>query len=328
MFLHCDKTASHYVRVALDKVFGMNNFQSEIVWNYKRWSNSKKGLLNTHQVIYFYSKTSDFKFNQIYTDYSPTTNIDQILQERERDKNGKSIYKKDEDGNIVLAKGKKGVPLSDVWDIPYLNPKAKERVGYPTQKPVSLLQQIIKLCTNEEDVVLDPFCGSGTTCVAAKLLNRVYMGIDLSTDAVELANNRLKELVVSESNLVKNGVESYVGKTDKELALLKSIGAIPVQRNVGIDGFLQQQINGKPIPIRIQKKYETLDDTIRALDNAKQTKHSDVKIIIQTNDNRGLFQLDTDAVVLPSNELVIKEKLKGIGFRVDNGGDVHKIGQI
>lgn len=78
----------------------------------------------------------------------------------------------------------------------------------------------------------------------------------------------------------------------------------------------------------IQKEYETLDDTIRALDNAKQTKHSDVKIIIQTNDNRGLFQLDTDAVVLPSNELVIKEKLKGIGFRVDNGGDVHKIGQI
>jgi site-specific DNA-methyltransferase (adenine-specific) len=328
IFLHCDKTASHYIRVALDKVFGMNNFQSEIIWNYKRWSNSKKGLLNSHQVIYFYSKTPDFKFNQTYTDYSPTTNIDQILQERKRDENGKSVYKKDENGNIVLAKEKKGVPLSDVWDIPYLNPKARERVGYPTQKPVSLLQQIIKLCTNENDVVLDPFCGSGTTCVAAKLLNRIYIGMDLSADAIELTNNRLEKLIVSKSNLVKNGIDSYVEKTDKELALLKSIGAIPVQRNSGIDGFLKQQINGRPIPVRIQKDYETLDDTIKAMNNATQAKKSDVKIIIQTNDSRGLFQLDTNAVVLPSNELIIKEKLQNITMYIGNGGDVRKIGQL
>lgn len=328
IFLHCDKTASHYVRVALDKVFGMNNFQSEIIWNYKRWSNAKKGLLNSHQVIYFYSKSSDFKFNQIYTEYSPTTNIDQILQERERDENGKSVYKKDENGNIVLAKEKKGVPLSDVWDIPYLNPKAKERVGYPTQKPVFLLQQIIKLCSDENDLVLDPFCGSGTTCVASKLLNRRYIGIDLSSDAVELANKRLEDLIVSDSNLLKNGIDSYVGKSEKELGLLKSIGAVPVQRNSGIDGFLQQQINGKPIPVRIQKDYETLDDTIRALDNSTQAKNADVRIIIQTNDTRGLFQLDTNAVVLPSNELIIKEKLQRISMYIGNGGDLQKIGQL
>ena len=82
IFLHCDKSASHHLRIALDNVFGVNNFQSEIIWTYKRWSNSKKGLLNNHQNIYFYSKTSDFKFNTIYTDYSETTNIDQILQDR------------------------------------------------------------------------------------------------------------------------------------------------------------------------------------------------------------------------------------------------------
>ena len=328
IFLHCDKTASHYIRVAMDEVFGMNNFQSEIIWNYKRWSNSKKGLLNSHQVIYFYSKSSDFKFNQIYKDYSPTTNIDQILQDRERDKNGKSIYKKDESGNIVLAKEKKGVPLSDIWDIPYLNPKAKERVGYPTQKPVSLLQQIIQLCTNEGDLVLDPFCGSGTTCVAAKTLNRNFIGIDLSKDAEKLANERLENIVISNSNLLKNGIESYIGKSEKELGLLKSIGAVPVQRNTGIDGFLKQQINGKPIPVRIQKDFETLDDTIRALDNSTQAKKSDVKIIIQTNDTRGLFQLDTNALVLQSNALMIKEKLQRITIYINNGGDVQKIGQL
>ena len=85
IFLHCDKTASHHLRVLLDNVFGINNFQSEIIWSYKRWSNSKKGLLNSHQNIYFYSKSSKFKFNTIYTDYSATTNIDQILQQRKRD---------------------------------------------------------------------------------------------------------------------------------------------------------------------------------------------------------------------------------------------------
>lgn len=139
VFLHCDKTASHHIRLVLDNVFGNNNFQSEIVWAYKRWSNSKKGLLNAHQIIFFYSKTADFKFNTLYTDYSATTNLDQILQDREKTSNGKSIYKKDENGNVILGKEKKGVPLSDVWEIPYLNPKAKERTGYPTQKPVLLL---------------------------------------------------------------------------------------------------------------------------------------------------------------------------------------------
>ncbi|HQZ26004.1 MAG TPA: site-specific DNA-methyltransferase, partial [Flavobacterium sp.] len=112
VFLHCDKTASHNIRTILDKVFGRENFQSEIVWSYKRWSNSKKGLLNAHQIIFFYSKTKDFKFNTIYTDYSATTNIDQILQDREKNEFNKSTYKRNTNGSIVLGKEKKGVPLS------------------------------------------------------------------------------------------------------------------------------------------------------------------------------------------------------------------------
>ena len=79
--------------------------------------------------------------------------------------------------------------MSDVWEIPYLNPKAKERVGYPTQKPIILLEQIIKLVTDEGDLVLDPFVGSGTTLVAAKMLNRNYLGFDISEDAVPVQRN-------------------------------------------------------------------------------------------------------------------------------------------
>lgn len=311
VFLHCDKTASHNLRVLLDKVFGSNNFQSEIIWSYKRWSNSKKGLLNSHQVIFFYSKSKDFKFNNIYTEYSATTNIDQILQDRQKDENGKSTYKKDENGNIVLGKEKKGVPLSDVWDIPYLNPKAKERTGYPTQKPVLLLNQILSIVTDENDLVVDPFCGSGTTCVSAKHLKRNFIGIDVSKDAVELANKRLEEMIITESNLLQNGIEEYQAKSEDELSYLKTINAIPVQRNSGIDGFLKDYYNGFPVPVKIQGEYETLEDAIIKIEKASIRKNYQRKIVIQTKleDSNRLFPLNSDVIVIKSLELQTKEIL-------------------
>lgn len=312
VFLHCDKNASHYIRLVLDKVFEKPNFQSEIVWSYKRWSNSKKGLLNAHQIIFFYSKTENFKFNTLYTDYSVTTNLDQILQDRERDENGRSVYKKDESGNVIIGKSKKGVPLSDVWEIPYLNPKAKERVGYPTQKPVLLLNQIIKIATDEGDIVLDPFCGSGTTCVASKLLKRNYIGIDISKDAVEVAKDRLKEMIVTESNLLNKGSSEYLEKTEKELVILQSINAFPVQRNSGIDGFLKDYHEGTPVPVKIQGENETLEDAIEKLERASKGKNYQIKIVVQTkesNINR-LFEFQTDVQILKSLDLQTKELTK------------------
>ncbi len=309
VFLHCDKTASHNIRVVLDKVFGRNNFQSEIVWSYKRWSNSKKGLLNSHQIIFFYSKSDDFKFNTIYTEYSATTNLDQILQDRERNENGKSVYKRDEHGNVIIGKQKKGVPLSDVWDIPYLNPKAKERTGYPTQKPVLLLNQIIKIVTDEDDLVLDPFCGSGTTCVSAKSLKRNFIGIDISLDAVELANSRLEEMIISESNLLNKGNEDYIEKSEKELAILQNINAFPVQRNSGIDGFLKEQSDGLPIPVKIQGEHESIEDAIEKLERATIGKNYPTRIVIQTRESgiSRLFEFHTNVEIIKSLELQAKE---------------------
>lgn len=106
IFLHCDKAASHHLRIALDEVFGYSNFQSEIIWTYRRWSNSRRGLLNSHQVIFFYSKTKKYKFNPMYQDYSPTTNLDQIFQERVRNEHGKSAYKKDGEKAVLIEKRK------------------------------------------------------------------------------------------------------------------------------------------------------------------------------------------------------------------------------
>lgn len=312
VFLHCDKTASHNIRAVMDKVFGHKNFQSEIIWSYKRWSNAKKGLLNAHQVIFFYSKTQDFKFNTLYTDYSVTTNLDQILQDRQRDKNGKSVYKKDENGNVVLGKEKKGVPLSDVWEIPYLNPKAKERTGYPTQKPVLLLNQILSIVTDEGDLVLDPFCGSGTTCVSAKYLKREFIGIDISMAAVELANTRLEKMVISESNLLNKGTNEYQAKTEKELAILQNINAFPVQRNSGIDGFLKDHFEGVPVPVKIQGEYETIEDAIEKLEKASLDKDYKMKIVIQTSETgiSRLFGFESDVTIIKSLELQTKDVMK------------------
>ena len=326
VFLHCDKTASHNIRVVMDKIFGRENFQSEIIWSYKRWSNAKKGLLNAHQVIFFYSKTQDFKFNTLYTDYSATTNLDQILQDRERNESGKSVYKKDENGNVVLGKEKKGVPLSDVWEIPYLNPKAKERTGYPTQKPVLLLNQILNIVTEEGDLVVDPFCGSGTTCVSAKSLKRQFIGIDISKDAVELANSRLEEMVISESNLLNKGTNEYQEKTEKELAILQNINAFPVQRNSGIDGFLKDHFEGMPVPVKIQGEYETIEDAIEKLEKASYGKDYKMKILIQTRETgiSRLFGFESDVTILKSLELQTRDLLKknneGITRVLQNGG--------
>lgn len=311
IFVHCDRNASHYLKVLLDKIFGMKNFQSEIVWTYKRWSNSKKGLLNNHQVILFYSKTDRFKFNRIYTEYSETTNIDQILQERVRDKEGKAKYKTDENGNVVIGKSKKGVPLSDVWEIPYLNPKAKERVGYPTQKPVILLEQIIKLVTDEGDIVVDPFAGSGTTLVAAKILNRKYLGMDISSDAVLIAEKRLETLIKTDSFLLKKGKAAYQNLSENQLAILKSINAMPVQRNSGMDGILSEYLDGKPVSVKIQKEEETLDEAINKLIKSSRTKKCEYMILIRTHTDYinviDFNRIPQGVIIMDSYEMQIDE---------------------
>ncbi len=315
LFLHCDSSASHHLRLLLDEVFGPENFQSEIIWTYRRWSNAKRGLLNAHQNIYFYSESDKFKFNVLYSDYSPTTNIDQILQERERDTNGKAAYKRDDEGRIVLGKEKKGVPLSNVWDIPYLNPKATERTGYPTQKPILLLEKIIEITTEAGDIVLDPMCGSGTTLVAAKLLQRHWIGIDIATDAIVLANARLNNPQKTLSRLLEVGKEAYLNQDDKTKNILDAMNALVVQRNNGLDGFLKTHYLGTPVAIHVQRQNETLEEARKQLLRASATKGCILKILIRTTPYRHttMFDLedaDTNLLIVDSHDLTITQWLQ------------------
>ena len=282
IFFHCDSNASHIARLLLDRIFGREMLRAEIIWHYRRWSNAQKNLLPSHQTIYFYSKTPGYKFNRIYGGYSPATNVDQILQKRKRDEFGKSVYATDENGNHISNGNKKGVPMSDVWDIPFLNPKAKERTGYPTQKPILLLERIIQISTAEGDCVLDPFCGSGTTLVAAKLLGRNAVGIDISPEAVELTRTRLENPSKTTSNLMEVGRETYRNANEQALVYLNGLNVVPVHRNSGIDALLQTENANEPIPIRVQRNGESLTNAARSLWQAAKNKNVATLILVAT----------------------------------------------
>ena len=242
IYLHCDPTASHYLKLLMDSVFGKNNFKNEIVWN------SATGVKNNvrtrfgrgHDIILFYGMSKS-QFNMQYT---PLTEAYLKSHYTYKDKNGrrfradnlnapgsgghyyeflgvtknwrmteKQAHQWLEEGRIVhesitpgsrvkipsykrYADESKGRPALDNWtDIGALNSQAKEYVGYPTQKPTALLERIIKASSNEGDIILDPFCGCATTCVAAERHNRHWIGIDISPRAIQLVNLRLEREV-------------------------------------------------------------------------------------------------------------------------------------
>ena len=307
LFFHCDRSASHITRLVLDSVFGSNRFQSEIIWSFRRWSNSKRGLLPGHQTIFFYSKTPDFKFNTIYQEYSPSTNIDQILQKRVRDNRNKTVYMRDEGGEVIRDSGKKGVPLSDVWDIPFLNPKARERVGFPTQKPVLLMKRIIELVTDEGDLVVDPFCGSGTTLVAAKFLNRNSIGIDISEDAIRLTQDRLENPAITESPLLQKGRDSYNQHSSEAAMHLLGVEYTPVHRNKGIDGLLKEDIDGVPVFLRVQRRDETVGQVASLLRKATSSKGACKLIVIATHPDLIEYDEMLDVAIIPSTAFSLSQ---------------------
>jgi site-specific DNA-methyltransferase (adenine-specific) len=280
--LHCDRRSAHIARALLDRVFGAEHFRSEIIWSYRRWSNGQRGLLPSHQTLYLYGKSPRYVFNACYGDYSPATNVDQLLQRRARDAHGKSAYARDAAGDVVAADVKRGVPLGDVWDIPYLNPKARERVGYPTQKPVLLLERIIRLASEPGDLVIDPCCGSGTTLVAAHLLGRRALGIDSSERAIALSRERLREPFKTESSLLRRGRDAYRQVDADALVSLGELDLVPVQRNRGMDAILRRLYRGRPVAVRVQRPNESAEQAAELLARAGESKSCELMILIVT----------------------------------------------
>jgi site-specific DNA-methyltransferase (adenine-specific) len=280
LFFHCDRRASHLARALLDQVFGARQFRAEIIWQYRRWSNAQRALLPAHQTIFHYSKGPRYVFHPMYVEYSPATNVDQITQRRTRDPHGKAVYARDGAGRVLSSGAKKGVPLGDVWDIPYLNPKAKERVGYPTQKPVLLLERILRLASDPGDLVLDPCCGSGTTLVAAALLGRRSLGIDSSQQALALARQRLEQPMKTESLLLERGREAYREADAQLLQQLGDLELVPVQRNRGMDALLRAQVGGRPVALRVQRAGESLEHAAALLERAGRAAQCRLLVLV------------------------------------------------
>lgn len=195
IYLHCDPTMSHYLKIVLDCIFGEDNFRNEIIWCYSNSGRNKKKFTTKHDVIMFYHKTKKGKF-----DYKIPISKEYLASHyKHKDSAGNRCRKRTDAGKERIYYPDDGVTCNDWWaDIPSLNAIAKERTGYPTQKPLALLERIISASTNEGDVVLDPFCGCATTCVAAEKLDRQWIGIDISQKAYELVKMRLEKEVPSD----------------------------------------------------------------------------------------------------------------------------------
>jgi adenine specific DNA methylase Mod len=255
LYLHCDPTASHYLKLILDAVFGHENFRNEIVWRRSdRTSSMNKIYRRAHDVILFYSNHDDYDFNLQYQDHDETLLKKYSLTDERgryrlvpltasgkrggqtglpwrgfdpnvRGKTGMhwlTVHEKlnayVERGLVVFPKNadgipqlkyyldqNKGVPLSDFWDdIDLINSMGHESLGYPTQKPLSLLERILS-SSNPDAVVLDPFCGCGTTIEAAERLKRPWIGIDVTHYAITLIEGRLHKLGVAEKSYKVEG---------------------------------------------------------------------------------------------------------------------------
>ena len=198
LVIHVDPKTSHYVKVMCDEIFGIGCFQSEVIWRYRRWPSKTKNFQRVHDVMLRYVKDPSCApaFNQLYEPLAPSTQATwgDRKQRAVTDSSGRRVRSsKTEDAS-------KGTPLGDVWDISIVAPVAKERTGYPTQKPLALLSRWIAACTQPGDLVLDPYMGSGTTLVAACRDGRRAIGLDVGGEAHEVTRARLSSLAIPHSS--------------------------------------------------------------------------------------------------------------------------------
>ena len=224
VYYHCDPVMSHSVKLMMDSVFGAKNFRNEIVWYYTNASRGKRVLAKSHDVILWYTKSGEYAFNR-----------DDILAPFA---SGMTEWRYTRGGQ----KGKpmpKGKTPDDVVVLPSLNAMDKERLGYPTQKPEKLLERIILASTNEGDVVLDPFAGSGTTCAVAEKLNRRRIGMDINREAADISTKRLRAVIKSLSKKEQKERQSLFYKGSKNVnGVRRQTAAKSVEQAKGLQNII------------------------------------------------------------------------------------------
>jgi len=249
IYLHCDANAGAYLRLLMDAVFEHRNFRNEIIWYYynKMHDSRKKLFAKANDIILFYVKDvdSDFTFTQL---------------KEKRDTPVRQLARKKVDGRMVNVKGPDGKciyrvkedrTLDNVWRIPCLQPASSEMLGYPTQKPEALLERIISASSNPGDLVLDPFCGCGTTIAAAQKSGRSWIGIDVTPLAITLMKHRLLDAfgdaveyqVIGEPTDL-SGAQTLAAENPYQFQwwALGLVGARPVEQKKGADKGIDGRI--------------------------------------------------------------------------------------
>ncbi|HEX6766125.1 MAG TPA: site-specific DNA-methyltransferase [Polyangiaceae bacterium] len=192
LVLHVDPKTSHYSKVLCDEIFGSACFASEIVWRYRRWPSKTKNFQRMHDVLLRYVRDpkAEPRFHQLYEPLAPSTlaTWGDRKQRAVTDENGRRRR------SSVTAEATPGTPMGDVWDIGIVAPVARERTGYPTQKPEALLERLVTACTEPGDLVVDPYVGSGTTLAVCARTGRRAVGVDLGRRALLLTRRRLRAL--------------------------------------------------------------------------------------------------------------------------------------
>ena len=198
IYLHCDPTMSHYLKLLMDEVFGEDKFRNEIAWCYKSMSQAKQWFPKKHDILLFYTNSDKWTFN--------TDDVRVSFSKESLGRHGSSWRSGNEEERAAIhAKGK---VIEDWWEMPMLNSMSEERLGYPTQKPMVILERIIKASSNPGDLVFDCFMGSGTTQAVAIKLGRRFIGADINLGAVETTTKRLINLA---TDIQKNEVQGEIG---------------------------------------------------------------------------------------------------------------------
>jgi len=260
IYLHCDYRASHYLKMVMDDIFDEKNFQNEIIWAYRTGGVSKKRWGRKHDSILFYTMSENFVFNLV----KDKSYLDDTFFKPWQKKSKELGIQNDKNGMFRL------VSPRDVWDINVPHPHSDERVGYPTQKPEALLERIIKASSNEGDLVLDPFCGCGTTVIVAHKLNRHWIGIDIDNSerkkgelptAFKVIRNRSGELF-EQSRYVSRDLKEVLEMNPKQFEdwVNEFYKANKPSPDKGVDGITPE---GVPIQVKTHLiKYPVLSEFV------------------------------------------------------------------
>ena len=292
IYLHCDPTASHYIKVMMDAIFGHSSFQNEVIWSYRRWPAKSYKYQTMHDVILFYAPGKTHTFNVSYEAVSESY--------LKRFKGKTQVLDPDRPTRkLVIDKPTKGMPMRDVWSLSILAGSSNERLGYRTQKPLKLMERIISTSSNPGDTVLDPFCGCATTLEAAHSLGRRWIGIDIAIHAIKrVARVRLEERIglVNGKDFVIDGVPRTLEgaqdlwKRDKydfqRWAVEEVDGFVTTKRTAdgGIDGRLYFGVRGRKdlasVAIEVKGGKHVTIASFRALRGVLETDSSEMAGLI------------------------------------------------